>query len=119
MSHLWEIRHSYYCSDQNYYTSDSVIGKFDTWADFFDEMGECDPDQSLLFRFDWEEDGHNGDDNYRSGILRLFWMGQRKGVYYCSKVKVCRNDEPAVLEFLQKRWEHLHGLWAPVSNSKE
>jgi len=81
---------------------------------------DSDMDYNLLFRFDWIEqdddcnETFNGDVNYRNGKLKLFWLGQRKGLYRWSIVEVCRADEPAVIEFLKPRFEYLKSLWEPL-----
>ena len=120
--HLWEIDHPYYCNQGNYFAAggQDVFAHYRSWADFFVEEGDSDPDYNLLFRWDWHEgedhsDGvpFNGDVNYRNGVLLLFWMGQRKGLYRWSEVEVCRADEPAVREFLQARFDYLKRVWEP------
>jgi hypothetical protein len=123
MPHLWEIEHAYYCNEGNYYASgaEKLGNHFKSWAAFAAEFGDADMDYNLLFRFDWvegEDEGaedFNGDVNYRNGHFKVFWMGQRKGLYRWDVVEVCRADEPAVIAFLRPRWEHLRGLWAPLS----
>lgn len=57
----------------------------------------------------------NGDVYYRNGVFKAFWMGQRKGLFWCNTVSVCRADEPAVLAFLQPRLDYLHALWSPLA----
>lgn len=124
MPHLWEVEHSYYCNEGNYYARESVCTEYKRWSDFFDEQGDSDLDMNLVFRWDWSEEsgeeGSNtyaGDDNYRNGVLKIFWMGQRKGLYRYSLVQVCRADEPAVRAFLEARWAHLRALWAPIAGA--
>jgi hypothetical protein len=120
---LWEVKHSYYCNEGNYYNNDCG-SEFKSWADFIDEMGNADLDYNLLFRWDWkvktddetgEEIPFNGDVNYRGEILSLFYMHQRKGRFVYCLVEVCRADEPAVREFLQKHWGYVRRLWAPIA----
>ena len=123
--HLWEVDHPYYCNEGNYFASESVHGHFSRWQDFIAEFGDSDPDLNLLFRWDWdaphvEDDSEKpikwvGDENYRDSVLKIFWMGQRKGLYHYSTVDVCRADEPMVREFLQSRWNHFKTLWEPLS----
>ena len=124
MERLWEANHRYYCNEGNYYASgnDQPVGRYRTWAEFMSEEGDSDPDYNLLFRWDWREGadwGHgtefNGDENYRNGVLLLFWMGQRKGLYRWSEIEVCRADEPAIREFLSARFDHLKSLWGPIA----
>lgn len=118
--HLYEIEHPYYCNEGNYFSgSQSTIAEYKSWSEFLDEEGDSDFDMNLLFRWDWEEGGedepkYNGDPNYRNGRLKLFWMGQRKGLYRWSIVEVCRNDEPVILEYLKPRWEHMKTLWEGI-----
>lgn len=117
---LWECEHSYYCNEGNYFANESVGSEYKSFSYFLAEWGDADADYNLLFRWDWiesEDDDaipYNGDDNYRNGRLKLFWMGQRKGKYTYCIVEVCRNDEAAVIEFLKPRLEHLLSLWQPL-----
>lgn len=119
--HLWEVDHSYYCNEGNYHARESVESVFRSFSDFIDEMGDADLDMNLAFRWDWKEENSegennfNGDVNYRNGKLYVFWMQQRKGNYVYSVIDVCRSDEPAVIEFLRPRWEHLKALWEPLA----
>lgn len=119
--HLWEIDHPYYCNQGNYYASESVEDKHKSWGSFITKNADADMDMNLAFRFDWHEGQENGlgeftgDPNYRNGELLIFWMGQRKGLYRYSRIEVCRNDEPAVIEFLRPRWEHMKLLWEPIA----
>ena len=123
MAHLWEIDHPYYCNEGNYYASESVRSDYRSWADFAGENAASDFDMNLVFRWDWvegEDEGlapFNGDVYYRNGKLKIFWMGQCKGLYRYSVVDVCRADEPAVLDFLRPRWEHIKLLWQGVSDA--
>lgn len=113
--HLWEVDHSYYCNQGNYYARESVESYYKRWGDFIAEWGEADMDYNLLFRWDWVEEGDfNGDSNYRNGKLYLFWMGQRKGRYNYSVVEVCRNDEEDVIKYIQPRYEYIKSLWEPL-----
>lgn len=121
---LWEIDHPYYCSDVNYFKSESHP-RFRSWAEFIAEFGDSDPDMNLVFRWDWQppyKDGGSelpiiwkGDENYRDSTLQVFFMGQRKGYFWCREVEVCRADEPDVRAWLQTRWEHMRKLWEPLS----
>lgn len=121
MKHLWEVKHPYYCNEGNFFARESVCDEHKTWAGFFAEYKDADMDMNLVFRWDWQEGEDygagefTGDVNYRNGRLLIFWMGQRKGLYRYSVVEVCRSDEPAVLEFLRPRWEHMKALWAPIA----
>lgn len=119
MSHLWEANHAYYCNEGNYFSNDCG-SEFNSLADYLSEMGDSDMDYNLLFRWDWKEENNEGgptftgDVNYRNGKLKLFWMHQRKGRYVYHIVDVCRADEPAVIAFLNPRFEYLKSLWEPL-----
>jgi hypothetical protein len=54
--------------------------------------------------------------NYRNGLLCLYYLGQRKGLYQWMTIEVCRADEPSVIEFLRPLWEHMRELWAGISD---
>lgn len=120
---LWEASHRYYCNEGNYFArgDQQPTCRYRSWGEFLSEEGDSDPDYNLLFRWDWREGEdydlapYNGDDNYRNGLLMLFWMGQRKGLYRWTEVEVCRADEPSVREFLQDRFDFLVSLWAPLT----
>jgi hypothetical protein len=124
MANLWEASHSYYCNEGNFYARESCESYYKSFASFIESEGDNDKDLNLLFRWDWSEENYNdqgdslppfnGDVNYRNGKLKLFWMGQSKGLYRWSIVEVCRADEPAVIEFLTPHWEHLKSLWSPI-----
>lgn len=119
--HLWEIDHPYYCREQAWNAGEGPF-HFDMWSGFEAEFRDSDFDMNLLFRFDWLEGpeagagAFTGDPYYRNGIFKAFWMGQRKGLFWCNTVSVCRADEPAILEFLKPRWDHISTIWEPVSN---
>lgn len=119
--HLWEVKHDYYCNEGNYYASESVGAEYKAWPEFISAEGDSDLDMNLVFRWDWREGDDwgagefNGDVNYRNGHFLVFFMGQRKGLYRYARVEVCRADEPAILEYLKPRWEHMQKLWAPMT----
>lgn len=120
MKHLWEVSHPYYCNEGNYYAHEQPTTHYKSWGEFVAAEADVDFDMNLLFRWDWREGEDwdltpfNGDANYRNGVLVLFWMGQRKGLYRWTTIEVCRADEPAVIEFLRPRMAHLLRLWEPL-----
>lgn len=122
--HLWEVTHPYYCSEVNCYSNETYT-KHASLADFLSEFQDSDMDYNLVFRWDWREGEDweagefNGDPYYRNGRLMLFFMQQRRGAFVCHEVSVCRADEPAVMEFLKPRWEHMKTLWAPLSTEED
>lgn len=124
---LWEFDHPYYCNEGNYFASGHEChAHYERWQDFENEQGDADLDMNLVFRFDWEaprkdDDPCNpiewrGDEYYRDSLLKLFYLGQRKGLYRWVTVDVCRADEPAVRKWLQVRWDHMRLLWEPLSS---
>lgn len=114
MKHLWEERHAYYCNEGNYYApgNEQPGSVFDSFAEFLDEFGKSDIDYNLVFRWDWLPPDE--DDEREHHELRVFFMGQRKGLYFWSIVKVTPEDESAVREWLNPRLAHLLKLWAPL-----
>ena len=119
--HLWEVKHPHYCVETNYFKRE-VLGEFISWQEFFEEFGDAQPNYNFLLRFDWDEDERGccftGDDNYRNGVLKLYWLDQSKGLFTSTFVQVCRSDEPAVIEFLQPFWNYMNQMWAPISDQK-
>jgi hypothetical protein len=119
--HMWEVDHSYYCSDQSWNGGGESCFEFKSWQDFMAEMGDADMDYNLIFRWDWKEmddDGgstYKGDDNYRNGKLHLYQMQQRKGRFVVMIVEVCRADEKAVRKYMEPRWNYLRDLWEPIA----
>ncbi len=112
--HLWEIDHPYYCNEGNYYAHESVETAYHSWADFVEHEGDSDFDMNLVFRWDWSKaDAENELDH---DILSIFWMGQRKGLYRYSTIEINEADEPAVKEWLTKRWQHLVLLWEGIAS---
>ena len=113
---LWEIKHAYHC------TTEHGMNEYDTFEDFMDEWGDADQDYNLMFRWDWSErdpetdevNEFTGDMDARIGTLSVFFAAQRKGYIVGAEVKVCRNDEPAVIEYLTKGQAYLNKLWEPL-----
>ncbi|WGM47702.1 hypothetical protein KOAAANKH_02584 [Brevundimonas sp. NIBR10] len=116
---LWEADHAYYCNEGNYCLQ-GCGAEYKRWSDYHAAEGDADMDYNLLFRWDWVEgtdegaEEFNGDVNYRNGILKLFYMGQRKGIYRFATVQVCRADEPEIRAWLLPRMQYLMDLWSPL-----
>ena len=111
--HLWEIKHAYYCSEDNYF-SNECHSTYSSWISFMKEFGDADLDYNLLFRWDWK-DADDPDNELNQDELRLFFMGQRKGKYFSSTIRLFKDDEPDVRKFLKSRMMHLWSLWEPLS----
>jgi endo-1,4-beta-D-glucanase Y len=119
---LKSTKHSYYCSDRNYY----VDGRqnwgrcdYDTWADFksdwFDETQYViDDGYNHLFRFDIFEKDDGGYGMY------LFFILQRKGIFRPVRIlTITEDDLPDIEDFLFFRWEYLKRQWAEFSKEEE
>lgn len=121
--HLWEAEHPYYASEGNYFEN-GLHYTYKSWSDFLAEWEDADMDMNHIYRWDWSEGedagagAYMGDDNYRNGVLKLFYIGQRKAICLSCEAAVCRADEPAVLAFLKLRYEHLLTMWTPLSNTE-
>jgi hypothetical protein len=134
VKHLWDVKHSYYCNEEQYTSSQhnfKTVFDFESFAEFLAEWGDADLDWNMVFRWDWEEgeapeEGEeedtdsvlkpfSGDIHERNGQLKVFFMMQRKGYHSCCIIRVCRADEPAVLEFLKPRMEYMLSMWAPLA----
>ena len=122
--HLWEVEHPYYCNEGNYFANESCESYFKTIDGFLSGNMNSDFDMNLVFRWDWVEENdegesdYNGDDYYRNGLLKIFWLGQRKGLYRWSIIEVCRADEEKVISFLMPRLEHLMNMWQPLTRGE-
>jgi len=107
------IEHSYYCEECNYYKNDTTE-KYDTWQDFLEEYGDADLDMNMIFRWDIILD-----EDTNKYIMKLFFMQQRRGKYYCCIINdVTNEDENSIRTFLSKYWEYMKELWKPISNNK-
>lgn len=121
---LWDVDHPYYCNEGNYFAS-GCGSHFSRWQDFLAAEGDADLDMNLVFRWDWvapREDDEpdkpiqwHSDEYYRDCTLKLFYMGQRKGLFRYTTIDVCRADEPAVRDWLEVRFVHMLRLWAPFA----
>lgn len=120
--HLWEVDHPYYAIRGNYFGSRAEFHTdFDSWEDFIEEYGNSDHDMNLIYRWDWkttdpetDESTYTGDDNAPVETLEVFFIGQRKAKCWSAAVKVCRNDEQKVREFLLPRLQTLMKMWEPL-----
>lgn len=105
--HLWEVEHAYYCNEENYYAGSKTVGEFNSWESFLADEGDADLDYNLVFRWDWDK---------TEKTLKLFFMGQRKGLFRTAIIRGMHPDEEAsVRQYLETRWKHLSDLWAPIS----
>lgn len=119
LKHLWEANHPYYCQEGNYYSNECHF-QYDSWDEFFGELGNSDPDYNLVFRWDWEKP--NPDDFSEEEIvpeydtLKIFIVGQRKARLTSAEVKVTEADENSVRLWLGERSKTLTAIWEPILN---
>lgn len=123
-AHIWEIDHPYYMTVGNYFQA-GCHTQFKSWAEFASGFGDSDMDYNWVIRWDWlegddwEAGEYNGDDNYRHARLLIQMVMQRKALLQSYEIEVCRADEPAIIEFLRRRWEYMKEMWAPFSDDNE
>ena len=115
---LKNTKHSYYCSDKNYYASSSEnFGRCDygTWEEFKKEWlvnGSLDDDLNHLFRFDVFE----SEETQGGFELFLFFILQRKGIFRPVRIHSITKDNLAEIEtFLSHRWQYLKSQWREFS----
>lgn len=72
------------------------------------EDGEITEEQINQSKKEFEEDS-------KTDRLMLFFMLQRKSFNISVEVNVVENDEPLVREWLEKKWEYMKTMWAPLS----
>ncbi len=125
---LWDTDHPYMMTLGNYYATD-CHQSFETWSDFIDEWGGSDQDYNWVVRWDWveakeedpdcREDGdpepYSGDDDALIGEMRIQVILQRKASLSSCSVKVCRNDEPKVREYLAPYFAYMMQMWDPFA----
>lgn len=112
-THLWEIDHSYYCQEGNYFKAGQHT-QFSSWNDFAEEtlFVRADRDQNFLIRWDWRKPGHHEWDG--SEYLLLFFVLQRKAILCSVEMPVTEADEPAVRRFLEDCAQTMQATWAPL-----
>jgi len=107
--HLWEIKHDYYCSDSNYYHA-GELEEFKSWDEFLEHYGTVDLDMNLLFRWDWRTRDEKG-----TGVLELFYILQRKGIFRPIEILVSPDNEGDIKKWLTIKFNHLFKLWEPIA----
>lgn len=119
-------KHSYYCSETAYDSVDEPL-QYDSWESFFEEEGDSDFGYNLLFRYDFERYyDFEADKETDELVLKLFFIGQRKGIFRCVVIRnIEPGDMPKIETFLAPRWKYLQSLWEemvgldkPVNNLK-
>lgn len=106
------IKHDYYASGNNYYSNDAV-GKYDTWADFYEEFAEADVDMNLVYRWDIHEREKAG-----RFYMQVVIINQRKGIYLPIHINyVDDKDVPQIIEFMKPHFDKLLSIWQPLSSN--
>ncbi|MCL7377424.1 hypothetical protein [Streptomyces sp. 35G-GA-8] len=121
---LWEIDHPYYCTEGNFYArpSDGLHTEYPSWAAFYEDWADTDPDLNLVFRWDWKRPNP---DDYEDGeelppeTLAVYWVLQRKAILRSTECVIDRADEPAVRTWLTDRARTIAAIWAPISPGTE
>lgn len=127
---LWEADHPYYATEGSY----SLAGEhqeYPDWPNFFQHMGDSDPDMNLVYRFDWrgpsakaakkergdETYGDEDDWGYATDTMLIYFMGQRKARCWSAEFPVTREEEPAVRAWLADRFKTIMAIWEPISSA--
>jgi hypothetical protein len=120
---LWEADHPYYMTEGNY-LSNGCHTEWESLELFLAEFGDADVDYNLVVRWDWREgDGwglpdYSGSDTDRVFDLMVQIVHQRKAHLTSHRIKVCRNDESAARNFLEKHATRIAQNWAPITLSR-
>jgi hypothetical protein len=108
------VKHDYYCSDRSYYKLEFET-KYETFADFYHEMGLADEDMNLVFRFDLSKK-EDKEDEYN---LEIFMVHQRKGKFIPFWIEtVYETDFDMIKSYLEIRYNKIQNLWNPFSKNK-
>jgi len=104
------IDHDYYASDNNYYDRDAG-GKYNTWADFYEEFKDADIDMNLVYR--WDITKREKSERY---YMQVVIIAQRKGIYMPIHIDyVDEKDVPQIKEFMKPHFDKLLSIWNPLS----
>ncbi len=104
------VKHSYYCSDNNFYSMDAKMN-FVTFSEFYEEFHDADIDLNLVFR--WDITKYETQEAFR---MEIFMINQRKGIYLpVSILRVFEEDVPNVISFLKPHFKYLNDIWTPIN----
>ena len=101
-----DVEHPYYMVCGIYHEN------FESFDKFLSDSGDLDDDLNLIFR--WDLEYHNK--HRAEGELNLYYIAQRIGNTRCCHVKINRNDENRIREFLESKWEKIKEMWEPFSS---
>ncbi len=117
--HLWEYKHPYYSNESNHFANGWFL-EYESFAEFLSAWGDADVDMNLIYRWDWEEydciDHYEGEpeDKYKGDYLKIFRVLQRKGIYCGQIIKVNKEDEAAVKEYLARYKPTIMSFWKGI-----
>lgn len=114
MSKLFETDHPYYCQEGCYFSTE-CHNTYGSWSDFLEEWGESDEDMNLVFRWDWRTAESGWIDSGSGDVLMIYFVMQRKAFTISCQISVCRDQEPEIRQWLEKRAERLGRLWEPIA----
>lgn len=104
------VKHDYYANGNNYYDN-TITGKYDTWADFYEEFADVDVDMNLVYRWDIYQREVSG--RY---YMQIIIIAQRKGIYLPIEIKYLDDkDVPQIIEFMKPHFDKLLNIWQPLS----
>jgi hypothetical protein len=118
ISDLWRVEHPYYAAEGRH------IAHYDDFEDFRAEWRGLDEDQNFVYRWDIHpptdasfEEHHPEDPSERAYELEVTMIQQRRSRITTCYIKVSREDEPAIREYLAGKWENIREMWGPVSEA--
>lgn len=117
---LYETNHPYYMS-QGCYFDRGCHHEYESWEDFLEEWRESDIDYNWIIRWDWStlEDMELTPINHEDEeLLQIQFFLQRKSYPISCYIRVNRDQEPEIKEFLNKYWLYMKEMWAPFSEEK-
>ncbi len=107
------VKHDYYCSDSSYYNL-GFDTKYETFADFYADMGYSDEDMNLVFRFDITKKEEIENEYF----MEVFIVHQRKGRFVPLYIEtIYETDFDMIKEYLEIRYKKIQSLWNPFSSS--
>ncbi|MEV8403567.1 hypothetical protein [Streptomyces niveus] len=118
--HLWAIDHPYYCAEGNYYArpGEGLHTEYNSWAEFYEDWGDNDPDMNLVFRWDWKRADPTDYADFEeipADRLAVYWVLQRKAILRSTECIVTEADESAVRAWLADRAKTITAIWEPIA----
>ena len=117
MRPLYETDHPYYMNEGMWNERDRHT-VYESWAEYLEDWDGLEADLNLIFRWDWRE----GEDwGLPEGVARLmiYRVFQRKASLGSQEIKVSRDQEPEIRQWLAGHWEQMRRLWQPFSEGAD